>query len=402
MNITKRNVLITMLVLSLAVFSFASAFNVNGKEVTFKDFQDSHWAYQNVKVLVEAGAIGGYPDGSFKPSGTITNAEFIKIATVQAGFDGKAEVGAAWYKPYVDFAYDKGIIEKGIFSDNAWNKPITRDKMCYVIAKVGEYLGEDFSYTSEIKSGMDLAVTDVKSMSEPYKTCVYKALSKGIVTGYANNKSFEPSWNATRAEAAAMLSRLSDKNLRATTHFVSSVVKVDKDFISKMDKVWDTKKSSPQVKDGLKPIYDVGLKGLLSDFEKQGVPIYYDKENECKCAVGYCEIDHKNAFSVVADRSFFTPTRGTFKKLTEGETDHSIDEYIFYKDGSMDSTHGDFNEHWGQNIDNVATVVLDIVYADKNEEVWVIEKPIIDKAKEMYKSYGGAWWRTLAEITFIH
>lgn len=38
-----------------------------------------HWAEANIKKLVDAKAIAGYPDGTFKPNNTITRAEFATV-----------------------------------------------------------------------------------------------------------------------------------------------------------------------------------------------------------------------------------------------------------------------------------------------------------------------------------
>ena len=45
----------------------------------FNDFDNSHWAAASVNTLVSEGTIGGYPDGTFKPDGTVTRAEFVKM-----------------------------------------------------------------------------------------------------------------------------------------------------------------------------------------------------------------------------------------------------------------------------------------------------------------------------------
>lgn len=48
----------------------------------FKDVKDGHWAKSDIEALVGTGAIGGYSDGTFKPSSTITRAQFSKILSI--------------------------------------------------------------------------------------------------------------------------------------------------------------------------------------------------------------------------------------------------------------------------------------------------------------------------------
>lgn len=45
----------------------------------FYDLPEDHWAYQNVMTLVGDGTVNGYEDGSFRPSATVTRAEFVKM-----------------------------------------------------------------------------------------------------------------------------------------------------------------------------------------------------------------------------------------------------------------------------------------------------------------------------------
>jgi len=45
----------------------------------FSDLSSDHWAYNNIQTLVSEGTINGYEDGTFKPSKTVTRAEFVKM-----------------------------------------------------------------------------------------------------------------------------------------------------------------------------------------------------------------------------------------------------------------------------------------------------------------------------------
>lgn len=63
-------ILATIMILSISVTVFAA---------DFSDLNSSHWAHQYVSVLVNDGTINGFPDGSFKPSATVTRAQFVKM-----------------------------------------------------------------------------------------------------------------------------------------------------------------------------------------------------------------------------------------------------------------------------------------------------------------------------------
>ena len=45
----------------------------------FTDINETHWAFESVEKLTADGTINGYSDGSFKPDGTVTRAEFVKM-----------------------------------------------------------------------------------------------------------------------------------------------------------------------------------------------------------------------------------------------------------------------------------------------------------------------------------
>ncbi len=54
---------------------------VSGKlpETSFKDVDEYHWAYDEIKLIEYAGWIEGYPNGTFRPDNTITRAEAITV-----------------------------------------------------------------------------------------------------------------------------------------------------------------------------------------------------------------------------------------------------------------------------------------------------------------------------------
>lgn len=47
--------------------------------IEFSDLSAEHWAHNNVMTLVNEGTVNGYEDGTFRPSKTVTRAEFVKM-----------------------------------------------------------------------------------------------------------------------------------------------------------------------------------------------------------------------------------------------------------------------------------------------------------------------------------
>ena len=66
---------VSMLLAVIMTISLGSVAFAN----SFSDLAKEHWAYQNVMTLVEEGTVNGYEDGTFRPSKTVTRAEFVKM-----------------------------------------------------------------------------------------------------------------------------------------------------------------------------------------------------------------------------------------------------------------------------------------------------------------------------------
>ena len=86
-NMRKTNRFVALLMALILVFSSAMSTAVFANEdVVGTDFEVT------VGKLKAVGIMEGYPDGSFRPEGEITRAEFAKIAVVALGLGDAAEV----------------------------------------------------------------------------------------------------------------------------------------------------------------------------------------------------------------------------------------------------------------------------------------------------------------------
>ncbi len=63
------SLLAVMLLISIPVFA----------EMNFSDLSKDHWAYSVVEKLVNDGTVNGFTDNTFRPSGTVTRAQFVKM-----------------------------------------------------------------------------------------------------------------------------------------------------------------------------------------------------------------------------------------------------------------------------------------------------------------------------------
>ena len=107
-----------------------------------------------VSALAEKGIITGYPDGTFRPDGNITRAEFATVIarakglTVNLSEDGVTgfedldnDESNAWARPYVKAAVDAGIING--FEDKTFRavENITHEHATLMVERAFENIG---------------------------------------------------------------------------------------------------------------------------------------------------------------------------------------------------------------------------------------------------------------------
>ncbi len=185
--------------LILAVVVAALPFAVNAS-VGFTDVSESDWFYDDVTTLASLGVIDGYGDGSFKPHGIITYAEFTKLLVTSLDIVTPPETvddGIHWAQHYIDAAKTKLIIPIGDIASGAFSpdKPITRAYMTMMMVKA---LGIDTSVELE---------SPFVDANDIYATAAY---NEYLLRGYQteNGREYRPSATATRAECAAIIYRV--------------------------------------------------------------------------------------------------------------------------------------------------------------------------------------------------
>ena len=79
-------VLCVIMIFALAVPAFAA------NSVKFSDVPDGYWAKDAIYLVADAGIVGGYADGSFKPENNITREQFAKVVANFMGYTEKAQL----------------------------------------------------------------------------------------------------------------------------------------------------------------------------------------------------------------------------------------------------------------------------------------------------------------------
>ena len=176
----------------------------------FPDVDSSHWAIEYISKLSDEGVINGYDDGTYRPEGTVKRSEFLKLvmAAVWPSYLDLEEVPAPfdhWAAPYVGLAEIDGVLEKGEYTLENIEEPITRIEMAKIIAKADMYE----KYNSA-QYGEQLGFLDIGELDTEDRLLLTHAYVSGLIKGY-DNGTFKPNKTMTRAEAATMIYRFTAK-----------------------------------------------------------------------------------------------------------------------------------------------------------------------------------------------
>lgn len=177
----------------------------SGSAPAFSDVPEDHWAAEVIANAAAAGLFQG-ADGLFQPEGTLTRGMFVTVlgrlagVTANIGSTGFTDVAEdAWYAPYVAWAVENGIVTGLSDSVFAPEEPITREQMAVTLAR---FLALEDGVLAQV-GGLPFA--DQDQVSAWAQEAVRTLRTGGLMEG--SGGSFLPQGLATRAEAAALVSR---------------------------------------------------------------------------------------------------------------------------------------------------------------------------------------------------
>ncbi len=171
----------------------------------FRDVSSGAWYTQNVAVAYELGLMKGTGDGVFQPGTNVTIAETITLAArLHSVYYADGETfdsydGGNWYDPYVNYARRNGMLTENY----DFSRPATREVFVHILAQAlpSEALPAIKSAPVFDDAGRIFYSADVELLSRA-----------GIITG--NGSSFLPKNPITRAEVAAVVTRMAKAELR--------------------------------------------------------------------------------------------------------------------------------------------------------------------------------------------
>ena len=167
-----------------------------------------HFSETAVNELSQKKVLSGYPDGTFKPSNSVTRAEFAKVVALAFGYE-PGVTGAFndvkandWFAGFVDALNAEGIVGgyEGKFNPN---ETLTRQDAACIIYRI---LKDDLTLSEKE------AFSDEEDVSDYAKDAVSSLHKAGVVNG--NNNMFNPLSTITRGEVAVMVSNAVNSALK--------------------------------------------------------------------------------------------------------------------------------------------------------------------------------------------
>ena len=159
----------------------------------YSDVKNSDWYFSYVRELSAKGVVGGYPDGTFRPTDSLKTGEALKLILLAAGYEEQTAVDRHWASGYVVLAQQLGCFDTDEAIDP--EEPITRLRVAQIVVRA---LG------LEINEG----VSPFVDSSDPSLRTLFR---QGIVEGdtVGGSRFYYPDSSITRAAMCAIVSRIS-------------------------------------------------------------------------------------------------------------------------------------------------------------------------------------------------
>ncbi|MCL2126277.1 MAG: S-layer homology domain-containing protein [Oscillospiraceae bacterium] len=191
----------------------------------FSDVNENLWYGINQQGVIskayEYGLMKGKGVGTFMPADNMTIAEAIAVAArVNVIYNGGVELveGTPWYKVYVDYAVEKNMIGADDFAE--FSRPATKAEMAYIFSR--SLAAVEFGKLNAVNALPDVFVgadaagggavgaegAEGTGAATPYADAIIMLYEAGVLAGGDAAGTFYPGNNISRAEAAAIISRV--------------------------------------------------------------------------------------------------------------------------------------------------------------------------------------------------
>lgn len=164
-----------------------------------------HWAEEEIQAMYGKGVLHGYKDGTFRPNGRITRAEFTKAIVdgfALAPMPGTvfADTQGHWAKDAIATASAHGVID-GIGGNKfAPDDPISRQEIALILVNAGKFSKMSISQSER-------RFHDIGNIAFWAREEVLTLVARGIMSGDPRGY-LHPRASASRAEACSLLFKI--------------------------------------------------------------------------------------------------------------------------------------------------------------------------------------------------
>ena len=263
----KITAILLILIMAFQTASFAA----------FSDVDATSDVGEAITQLVNLGVLSGYPDGSFRPDGLLTRAQFAKIAvcmlgaekeaTALSGNDVFSDVGSDhWASGYINCIAQKEIINGYPDGSFGAEENITYAQALTILVRLLGYDGKDVNYNwpdGYIKKAQSLGITDGMNFG------TYEKVTRGTAAYIIYNTLF-----ADKKEGST-ISFLSSGSAEDVVIYADSSIdaSVPSGYVSTTGGIFKLSDKSTVTQD------DYGKKGTLYlDFDKKVISFLPEKE----------------------------------------------------------------------------------------------------------------------------
>ena len=181
--------------------------SISALAADYPDLDESHWAYDALIRACELGILGGMPDGTVQPSGTLTWGQYLAMlgrAFYPTVCDAHSGADSHWAMPYYLAACEAGVLQADDFLPVASDKldmPLLRRDAAVLLSRL---LPQE-----PASPGTGSAFVDWETLPVCYREAVSAVSACGLISGMPDG-SFQGEAPLLRADGAVLLLRLSD------------------------------------------------------------------------------------------------------------------------------------------------------------------------------------------------
>lgn len=190
----------------------------------FSDVPTSHWAFEEIEKAADAGIVNGYGDGTFRPSGTVTNAHFATMIArtyfpaALKQQDALPEAQTNWWYGAITTCDSNGILDgtkigRQHSQSGEWpvevGTAMNRYDMAQILYNLLQNYGATLPSVAE-QSAVQDSIADWDSIPSNYRTAVAVCYASDLLNGLSDG-TFGGERNMNRAQACVVLNRLSQR-----------------------------------------------------------------------------------------------------------------------------------------------------------------------------------------------